>query len=584
MKVWGIIALSLMAGLQLSGLASGFDWKSLVDQLMNVERTPITRLEKEQVANSSRTKALNDLGDKLSALQTASTALKDVALFSGRTAKSGTSDSTWGVSASAGAATGSYKIAVSQLATSTVRTGASDISSGLSATSDVSGLTLATLRTAVAPTAGTFTVNGQQVTVALTDSLEDVFDAIKAATSDDITASYDETTDLITLTSASDTPITLGAANDTSNLLRALKLGNNGTDTVTSSGSLGALKTSAKLNVAGLRATISNVDGNGDGTFAINGVSIAFNVQNDSLSTVLKRINQSGAGVVATYDGVNDRVLLTNSKGGDVGLSVSETGSGLLAALGLTTGATTTRGRDTRFTVNDGPTLSTTGTTLDEAAHGIAGLSVTVDAETTQTITVASDTASMRKKIDDFIKAFNDVQTYIDEKTKVTSANNKVTTSVLSSNREVQDWARSLRSLAFGSVTGLTGSIQRLDHLGLDFDGITGKLEIADSEKLTDALTDAPEDVEDFFQTSSTGFAAKLGALLTRMDTSLDDQIERIAKNNTDIDRQIGDMERRLEQQRALLTDSFIKMEEAQQKIQSQGNAITNAFFKNSSS
>lgn len=581
MKEWGIVALSLMADFQLSGLASGFDWKSLVNQLMEVERAPIARLEKEQVANSSRTKALNDLGDKLSALQTASTALKDVALFSGRTAKSGTSGSTWGVSAGAGAATGSYKIAVSQLATSTVRTGASDISSGLSATSDVSGLTLATLRTAVAPTAGTFTVNGQQVTVALTDSLEDVFDAIKAATGDDITASYDETTDLVTLTSASDTTITLGAANDTSNLLRALKLGNNGTDTVTSSGSLGALKTSAKLDVAGLRATISNVDGNGDGTFAINGVSIAFNVQNDSLSTVLKRINQSGAGVVATYDGVNDRVLLTNSKGGDVGLSVSETGSGLLAALGLTTGASTTRGRDTRFTVNDGPTLSTTGTTLDEAAHGLAGLSVTVDAETTQTITVASDTTSMRKKIDDFIKAFNDVQAYIDEKTKVTSANNKVTTSVLSSNREVQDWARSLRSLAFGSVSGLTGSIQRLDHLGLDFDGTTGKLEIADSDKLTDALTDAPEDVEKFFQTSSTGFAAKLGALVTRMETSLDGQVERIAKNNTDLDRQIADMERRLEQQRALITDSFVKMEEAQQKIQSQGNAITSAFFKN---
>lgn len=581
MKEWGIVALSLMADFQLSGLASGFDWKSLVNQLMEVERAPIARLEKEQVANSSRTKALNDLGDKLSALQTASTALKDVALFSGRTAKSGTSGSTWGVSAGAGAATGSYKIAVSQLATSTVRTGASDISSGLSATSDVSGLTLATLRTAVAPTAGTFTVNGQQVTVALTDSLEDVFDAIKAATGDDITASYDETTDLVTLTSASDATITLGAANDTSNLLRALKLGNNGTATVTSSGSLGALKTSAKLDVAGLRATISNVDGNGDGTFAINGVSIAFNVQNDSLSTVLKRINQSGAGVVATYDGVNDRVLLTNSKGGDVGLSVSETGSGLLAALGLTTGASTTRGRDTRFTVNDGPTLSTTGTTLDEAAHGLAGLSVTVDAETTQTITVASDTTSMRKKIDDFIKAFNDVQAYIDEKTKVTSANNKVTTSVLSSNREVQDWARSLRSLAFGSVSGLSGSIQRLDHLGLDFDGTTGKLEIADSDKLTDALTDAPDDVEKFFQTSSTGFAAKLGALVTRMETSLDGQVERIAKNNTDLDRQIADMERRLEQQRALITDSFVKMEEAQQKIQSQGNAITSAFFKN---
>ena len=41
-------------------------------------------------------------------------------------------------------------------------------------------------------------------------------------------------------------------------------------------------------------------------------------------------------------------------------------------------------------------------------------------------------------------------------------------------------------------------------------------------------------------------------------------------------------LERRLEQQRELLTSGFIKMEEAQARIQQQGNALTNAFFKSS--
>ena len=54
----------------------------------------------------------------------------------------------------------------------------------------------------------------------------------------------------------------------------------------------------------------------------------------------------------------------------------------------------------------------------------------------------------------------------VDERTKVTSTNGKVTASVLSGNREVQDWQRQLRSLAFGAVAGLSGTIDRLDDLG----------------------------------------------------------------------------------------------------------------------
>jgi flagellar hook-associated protein 2 len=582
MKVWGIIALSRMAGLQLSGLASGFDWKSLVDQLMDVERAPITRLQREQATNSSKTKALSDLGLKITSLQAAAADLKSATIFSGRLAKSTTANSTWKVAAEAASAPGTYQIAVSQLATASRLAGTSDIGQGLHTSSDVSGLTLANLATGTAPTAGTFSINGQKVTVALTDSLDDVFQAISDATGGDVTASYDHTTDKVTLTSASQSTITLGAANDTSNLLRVLKLGNNNSDTVTSSGTLGAVKTTAKLNVAGLRSAVTNVDGDGKGTFSINGVNIAFDLDGDTLAGVIKRINQSGAGVTASYDAVNDRLQLVNNSTGDLGIAVSESAGGLLAALGLTTG-TLTRGDNAEFTVNNGATLTATGNTLDASAHGIAGLSVTVDSETTQTISVSADTETMRKKIDAFIAAFNDVQTFIDEKSKVTSANGKVTTSVLSSNREVQDWARELRTLAFSAVSGLTGTISRLENLGIDFDGATGKLAVEDATKLTAALTDKPEDVEAFFQTSTTGFVAKLTKALDRMETSNEDQQERITKNNSDIDRQISDLERRLEQQRELLTSSFIKMEEAQARIQQQGTALTNAFSKPSS-
>lgn len=583
MKDWAIIARHLaMAGISLSGLASGFDWKSVVEQLMDVEQTRVTRLQKEQSTNTQQVSALTTLGTKLTALSAAATALKDVSAFSGRTVSSSTSGSSWTLSSTAGSATGSYRIAVSRLATAAKLDGASDIAGGLHTSDDVSGLTLANLRTGAAPTAGTFTVNGQKVTVATTDSLQSVFDAIATATGNDVTASYDHTTDKITLTSASNSPITLGAANDTSNLLRVLKLANNGSDTVTSSGALGALKTTASLASAGLRTAVTAVDGSGAGTFSVNGVSISYNVNTDSLSTVLKRINASTAGVTASYDSAADRVVLTNNTTGDLGVTVSETAGGLLGALGLTAG-TLVRGDNAEFSIDGGATRTSTGNTLDEAVTGIAGLSVEIDSETTQTITVNADTDGMRTKIKAFVEAFNAVQSYIDEKTKVTTSNGKVTASVLTANREVQAWADQLRSSAFAAVSGVTGTIQRLEHLGIDFNGTSGQLKIGNETKLTAALRDKPADVEAFFQKSSTGFAAKLTTLLDRMDKSNDDQQTRLTTSNTRLDRQIEDVQRQIDAQKERLTASFIAMESAQARIQQQSSAITNAFSSSSS-
>ena len=67
-------------------------------------------------------------------------------------------------------------------------------------------------------TAGTFSVNGAQVAVTTSESLQDVFAAISTATGGNVTASYDPTTDKVTMASASG-PVVLGADNDSSNFL-----------------------------------------------------------------------------------------------------------------------------------------------------------------------------------------------------------------------------------------------------------------------------------------------------------------------------------------------------------------------------
>lgn len=571
-----------MAGLQLSGLASGFDWKSLVDSLMELERAPITRLQAEKTVNDRKVSALSGLNTRLAELKTATTALKTSGLFNGRSAASTTTNSNWLATASSGTATGNYTFNILELATNTRRVGANDVGMGIAPTADVSGVTLATLPTSTAVKAGTFTVNGSAITVDLTDSLADVFTEISTATGGTVTAAYNPATDRIELNSASE--IVLGAANDTSNFLAVTRLGNNGTGTVSSTTALGTTRLSTPLVDARLKNAITAVDGSGAGSFSINGVSITYNVNTDSLSSILARINSSSAGVSASFDSMNDRVVLTNKTTGDVGLSVSEAAGGFLDAIGLTSSSTLERGKNARYTVNGGPELSSASNTLDGGSHGIEGLSVTARSQTSESIAVTANTAAMRTAIDTFITKFNAVQTYIDEQTKVTTSNGKVTAALLSSNREIQEWARTLRTSAFGSIAGLDGTIKRLDDLGIDFTSGTSNLTVKDASKLDAALLNNAGDIERFFNLDSTGFSAKFLTFidnttgLTGTGGALGSQTTALNNSSKNIDEQIAAIERQLVQRRSQMEAGFIAMETAQAQLQQMQAQLTNAF------
>src|ERR1041385_6405047 len=93
--------------LGISGLASGFDWRSLVDQLADVERAPQSRLRTEQNTLNQRNNAYGSIKPQLGILQSRVDALKDPTLYDSRAAN--VSDSTIAnASVSAGGTVGSY--------------------------------------------------------------------------------------------------------------------------------------------------------------------------------------------------------------------------------------------------------------------------------------------------------------------------------------------------------------------------------------------------------------------------------------------------------------------------------------------
>ena len=217
-----------MAAIQLSGLVSGFDWKTFVDTIIDLERTPAKKLATEIETNTEKAESLTGVGTMLTSLTTAITALNTDGVFDARSAT--TSGTGWSATAASTASPGSASIAVTTLATSAKLTSGSDIGNNLAAVgAPLSGVSLASLGTGTALTAGAFTVNGARVTVDLGSSLQDLFTAISTATGGKVTASYDSAEDKITLANTvsdpvNTTPIVLGSSTDTSNFLTITRL------------------------------------------------------------------------------------------------------------------------------------------------------------------------------------------------------------------------------------------------------------------------------------------------------------------------------------------------------------------------
>ena len=112
-----------MAGLQLSGLASGFDWKTFTDSVMEMERAPARRYEAEQTKNDNKKSQLSSLGTKLSSLQTAMTALSSSSLGAGRKVANESSSDVVKATVSSSTPVGTYEVQVTQLATASRLTG-----------------------------------------------------------------------------------------------------------------------------------------------------------------------------------------------------------------------------------------------------------------------------------------------------------------------------------------------------------------------------------------------------------------------------------------------------------------------------
>ncbi|MFP6886312.1 MAG: flagellar cap protein FliD N-terminal domain-containing protein, partial [Opitutales bacterium] len=254
----------MSSDLALTGLASGFDWKPVVDQLMELEAIPKRRLEREKIKNDEKMSELGLLKGQLDTLKGVSSALQNDDLFEARkVAIDENSAKVLYATADPGTMTGTYKVEVISLASSTAMTSILRKPKGLGAALHKSAanpnsplvafgqpgandIALQDLPLQTQITKGTFTIEGKTFEIHdLSMGLKELMDTlnldpefdgknVQLEYEEDPTRSgYDKIIIDSNISSAGGNPYipTMGSPTDTSNFLQVMRLLNRQPDT-----------------------------------------------------------------------------------------------------------------------------------------------------------------------------------------------------------------------------------------------------------------------------------------------------------------------------------------------------------------
>jgi flagellar hook-associated protein 2 len=169
----------------ISGLSSGFDWRSVIDQLMEIEHRPVDLVENQKKEYEQKLEILQSLNTSLLSFKSSAAGLAKVESFNLFTTSLSTNSSSYSasdfvsVSTTSSAAPGTHTITM-------------NASSSVAQARKLSSKSFATYDTALGLT-GEFVINGRAVKVETSDSLNDLVNKINnlnsGANATEVTAS-----------------------------------------------------------------------------------------------------------------------------------------------------------------------------------------------------------------------------------------------------------------------------------------------------------------------------------------------------------------------------------------------------------
>lgn len=572
------------------GISSGIDYNSIIQKLTSMTLAPATQLTHQIATLNAANAELIKINGLLASVQDSLNGLSQPSMYNAVTATSSNTAAATaqGISGST-AAPGTYVVQSTRLATATQVTSALLGHSERDALGASTGdqVALADSYAAITPSNGTgaqgsVTINGVTVKYDVkTQSLQTIFanitSAVQGATGDTtFSIGFAGSSDTVQITDANN-PISLGASGDQGNLLQVLRLDQAQINNTASSGSVtgtagvGGINQAAMFNSTNSAGTATNANYQTavtSGTFTINGVQISVDATKDNLASVLKRINQSTAGVLATYNTATGQIVLTNKNTGpqSIVLGASADTSNFLSATGMTTasGAATALGTQAAVTFQDASggshTVYSSSNTVTTAIPGVQ-LNLLSNTSTPFQITVSQDSSQLAGALTTFVSAYNAAVNEINTATAApvvaqsaagssvgVGASSSVGGGVLFGNADVDLIKNQLVNMVTNVIPG-GGSYTSLSQLGLNltssftqlvanspsgtsssspsatgsqsgafttqtFAGTDGELQTLDTSALAKALAADPSGVQNLL-TGAQGIVTQIGTYLT---------------------------------------------------------------------
>ncbi|MGQ9853746.1 MAG: flagellar filament capping protein FliD, partial [Candidatus Oleimicrobiaceae bacterium] len=498
---------------------------ALVTKYMELERRPVTDLENRKSTLNVRVAMYQDLNNYLTSLKTL---VDDLA--------SSTSESIFNVvrvvssnveavsaTATSGAATGTYQIRVRQLATATTVKSSAQLNTAPSVVS--SGQVVAGPGTITpskswseagfaATPDGSVTINGKVFDLAAYATVSEFMEAVNADTEAGATIYYDAEQDRFVIESDdAGANLVLSESPESYGFLTAAKI---------AAGTYSANVSGVRPNVYLYQANFDNPVGENEaGSFKINGATITWDADRDTLNSIISRINSSATGVTAYYDDTIDKVVLTAKETGTEEIVLEDvTGTFLTQSLKFA-GASQTLGRNALFTINstsseDEINKTSNTFTINGITYTLKGVTVANDdyddpGTTAVTITASKDVNALEAKIRAFLSSLNTVLSYIKAKSAVDATT--YTRGAMAGETVFTSLRMQLLGAMMGRVTGLeSGKPTTLGEIGITFDSAL-QASLSNPSKLRLWLEEDPSAVENLFN-SSDGVATRMVSLL----------------------------------------------------------------------
>lgn len=561
---------------------------ALVTKYMELERRPVTDLENRKSTLNVRLAMYQDLTNYLTSLKTLVDDLASSTSESIFNVVRVVSSNVEAVSATAtpGGATGTYQIRVRQLATATTVKSSAQLNTAPSVVSSsqvVAGSGAINTSKSwseagfAATPDGSVTINGKLFNLAAYATVSEFMEAVNADTEAGATIYYDVEQDrFIIENDEAGTNLVLSESPESYGFLTAAKI---------AAGTYSANASGVRPNVYLFQANFDNPVGEEEaGSFKINGATITWDADRDTLNSIISRINSSAAGVTAYYDDTIDKVVLTAKETGSEEIVLEDVTGTLLTQSLKFAGASQTLGRNALFTINstsleDEINKTSNTFTINGITYTLKGVTVANDdyddaGTTAVTITASKEVSALEAKIRAFLSSLNTVISYIKAKSAVDATT--YTRGAMAGETVFTSLRMQLLGAMMGRVTGLeSGKPTTLGEIGITFDSAL-QASLSNPSKLRLWLEEDPSAVENLFN-SSDGVATRMVSLLeifTGIEGIVSGRQTNLREEINRIDKRLERLNEQLAQREGYYRKQLASMQEAMYALVRQQNTV----------